>query len=96
MPEKTGLCSIVCDGVVSCQWGSSCKPINHEVTQVGCELLCCGDPCIVCASNESYEGKKAAEVFEQVRTRLAERAAALQGGARWSAWRREGLAGGRS
>ena len=34
VPELSGYCSIVKDGVIRCQLGSGCPPINHELPQV--------------------------------------------------------------
>ncbi|GAX81960.1 hypothetical protein CEUSTIGMA_g9388.t1 [Chlamydomonas eustigma] len=49
VPESTGCCSIVTDGAITWECGHGCKPIEHDLTEEGCELLCCGGPCVVCA-----------------------------------------------
>lgn len=36
VPEMSGWCSIVKNGVVRCQLGHNCQPINHDMPMVSC------------------------------------------------------------
>ncbi len=39
----SGCFSIYHEGKKTCECGYGCAPINHKVTEVGCEAMCCGE-----------------------------------------------------